>query len=73
MVILTANFPMQALGHLGKERIVRGTTTKLAGIRALLPELEQVVPIYSLLEQCGRLPRNDLTLVLVYRGVKLIL
>ena len=40
------------LGRLGKGLIVRDTTTRyialLQGSRALLPKLEQVVPIYSL-------------------------
>ncbi len=40
-----------ALGHLGKGWIVRGTTTTRLPFwvqKALLPELEQVVPSYSL-------------------------
>ena len=51
MPVLTACFPVLAYGILGKgglfvEPPLEGCLTRLT---ALLPELEQVVPIYSLL------------------------
>ena len=46
---LTAYFHRACLGHLEKEWIVRGTTTRrLPYCCALLPKLEQVVQTYSL-------------------------
>ena len=42
--------PRAGLGQFGKGWNIRGTTTRrrLTKLEALLPELEQVVPIYSL-------------------------
>ncbi len=50
MPVFTAYFPVLAYGILGKDGLfmLQSIEDCITGERALLPELEQVVPIYSL-------------------------